>query len=395
VVSDPGGFDAGSPEDGGWADAGPADAGPVDGGSLDAGATDGGRPDGGACVDSCPVASSGITWGCEKRFMYGTNWAWRNFGGDFGGISAWGQEGVLASSAQVSAGMNQMRGAGVNVIRWWMFPRFFTDAITFGADDAPSGVGGSVTADVQEALRLAEVNDVYLMLTPFSFDSFTPTKTESGLFVRGLAPMILDAAKRQKLMNNLVKPVAQAVEASPYKRRMIAWDMINEPEWAMTGPNLYGGEAFTPQATLDQVTHAQMELFLQDMAAVLHANSSALVSIGGAAIKWPKAWSHVDVDFYQFHYYDWVYEWFPLGTATLASVGVTDKPVVMGEFPTTGLSAIPAKGLPARSVAELSADLQAAGYAGALSWDFGTGAAPWSSAAIKAFPDLHPCETKY
>jgi hypothetical protein len=189
--------------------------------------------------------------------------------------------------------------------------------------------------------------------------------------------------------------VAQAVEASPYKKRMLAWDMINEPEWAITGPDLYGGEAFTPQSNLDNVTHAQMETFLIEMAAVLRANCSALISIGGAAIKWPKAWTGVNVDFYQLHYYDWIYEYYPYGTVTLASVGLTNKPVVMGEFPNSGLSAIASKSLPARTLAQFSSDLWADGYAGAISWAFNDPAFTWTPANLKAFSDLHPCETKF
>lgn len=351
--------------------------------------------DGPSCVDNCPAPNGGVTWGCKKRFMYGTNWAWLNFGGDFGGVAAWNQVGVSGDSAQYSSGMSQMKAGGVNVIRWWMFPRFWTEAISFGSDDAPTGIGGTLVADIHKALELAEQHDLYIMLTPFSFDNFTPTTTEAGVYTRGIQPMVVDAARRQKLLQNLVVPVAKAVESSPFKKRMIAWDMINEPEWAISGANLYGSEPFTPQSGLQAVTHAQMETWLKEMANALHANSSALVTVGGAAIKWAKAWSQVNVDFYQLHYYDWVYEWYPYTTVTLASVGLTGKPVVMGEFPNQGLSAIASKGLPAVSASQLAADLWSHGYAGALSWAYNDSSFPWSSTTLQGFASQHPCETKY
>ena len=122
---------------------------------------------------------------------------------------------------------------------------------------------------------------------------------------------------------------------------------------------------------------------------------TALVSVGGAAIKWPKAWSQVGVDFYQLHYYDWVYEWFPYETVTLASVGLTSKPVVMGEFPIQGLSAIPSKSLPAVSAAQFAAGLWTAGYGGALAWAFNDSSFPWSPSALLTFASQHACETKY
>jgi hypothetical protein len=300
---------------------------------------------------------------------------------------------VSAASAQVSAEMKKMHDAGVSVIRWWMWPRFLTESITFGADDAPEGLGGSLLADVEAALALAEANDVYLMFTPFSFDNFGPTAEEGGVHSRGIKAMITDPARRKKLLDNLIRPVAAAVEKSPHRARMIAWDMINEPEWALTGPDLHGTEEFTPNTDLESVTHAEMESFLQELAATLRSSSGALVSVGGAAIKWPRAWSALGLDFYQFHYYDWVYEWYPYQTVTLASLGLTDKPVVIGEFPAQGLSA--AGGNPARSLAEYVGDLWDQGYAGALSWAYDDSAFPWSGEAHQAFAAQHSCEASY
>ena len=359
--------------------------------SPDAGAP----PDAGAaCVETCPEPN-GVAWECRTRFALGTNWAWHNFGADFGGISAWSQKGVSQDTAAFDADLAAVAAKDARVVRWWMFPRFFTDSISFGADGAPTGVGGTLVADVQKALALAEKHDVYLMLTLFSFDGFAPTKTEFGIEIPGLKPIVVDSAKRTKLFDKLIGPVADAVESSPYRRRMIAWDLINEPEWAMTGPSLYGGTAFEPNSDLEAVTHAQMETFLKELTTALRAHSSAQITIGSAAIKWGDAWTHVGVDFYQLHYYDWVYEWFPLSTATLASAGLSGKPVVMGEFPNAGLSAIPGKGLPARTASQFASDLWGAGYGGALSWAFNDSSFPWSSLDLKTFADQHPCETRF
>jgi len=340
----------------------------------------------GTCTDACP-APAGVTWQCEKRFAYGTNWAWRDFAGDFGG--GWGP-GVAADRSSFSSAMAAMKAAGVSVVRWWMFPRLVSPSIQWGADGAPSGIAGSLAADLQAALELAEQHDVYLMPTPFSFDNFRPTDGVQG---PGIRAMVVDAAKRRNLLDNLVKPVAQVVEASPYRKRVVAWDLINEPEWAVSGASLYGDEPFTPDSRCETVSHAQMEAFLADMAATLRASSTALLTVGGAAIKWGRAWTGLGLDFYQLHYYDWVYEWYPYQTVTLASVGLTDRPVVMGEFPIQGLSAV--AGRPARTAAQLSADLWSAGYAGALSWAYNDPAFPWSPSAVSAFPAQHPCETAY
>jgi hypothetical protein len=355
----------------------------------------GGADDPSCVPDACTTSGAGVTWKCEKRFMYGANWAWRSFATDFGGVSSWGLAGVDGNPAPFAEGLAQMKAAGASVIRWWMFPRLLTDTIRWDSDGAPAGIAPSLAADVQRALALAEAADVYIMLTPFSFDNFYPTTYENGVLSRSLAPMVRDGALRQKLMDNLLGPVADAVAKSPYRHRLIAWDLMNEPEWAMTGPSLTGDPEFPAQPGLDLVTHAQMETFLGEAANLLRARSGALVSVGGAAIKWAKAWTRIAVDFYQFHYYDWVYENFPYTQVTLASAGVTDKPVVMGEFPAEGISAVPSRNLPARNAAEFSADLAANGYAGALSWAFNDPSFPFDPAAMKSFADQRGCEAQY
>jgi hypothetical protein len=335
--------------------------------------------------DGCVVNGRGITWNGETRFMYGTNYAWRSFGADFGGVTSWGYAGISGNPGPFSDALRQMKAAGVSVVRWWMFPRFLTDAISWDADGGPGGISQTLVADVQKALELAAQNGVFLMLTPFSFDNFYPTKTEQGVYSRSIQPMVVNDGLRQKLMDNVLGPIADAVAQSPYRDRLIAWDVMNEPEWAITGPSLTGDPDFPAQGGLDLVTHAQMETFLGQAAQVLRSRSGSLVSVGGAAIKWAKAWSRIGLDFYQFHYYDWVYQNFPYQTVTLASVGVTDKPVVMGEFPSDGLSAI--GGLPARSAAQFSTDLLQAGYAGTLSWAFNDSAFPFDAASTKQFAD--------
>jgi hypothetical protein len=344
------------------------------------------------CIDNCPLPT-GVGWVCETRFLYGTNWAWRDFAADFGGISAWGQKGVSGDVAATDSALAAMKAAGVSVVRWWMFPRFVSDSIQWGPDGAPSGISGTLVADIQTALRLAEKNDVYVMLTPFSFDNFKPTATESGIYSRSIKPMVTDATLRQELLQNLMAPVARAVEASPYKQRMIAWDLINEPEWAMTGANLYGGEAFTPSNGCDPVSHAEMETFLNELAVVLRGNNGALRTVGSAAIKWASAWTHIQMEFYQLHYYEWIYEWYPYQTHTLSSVGLTDKPVVMGEFPLAGLSAINTS--PARTAFEFVSDLWNQGYAGAMAWAYNDSAFPWDPAAVSTFQQQHACQTTY
>ncbi len=336
------------------------------------------------CNDNCPYPD-GVEWVCKLRFMYGINYAWHHFAGDFGGISQWNQQGVSGNPA-VETDLADLAENGVNAIRWWLWPDFRGDGVTFDDDDNPTGLGQSVPDDLAAALELADRYDLYLMLTLFSFDNFRPARDEAGIFVRGITSMVLDDTKRQMLMDNVVAPFARQVAESPYAQRVIAWDVINEPEWAISGAGLYGDDQpFDPMTELDTVSHEQMETFVRDVITALRSESDALISVGGAAIKWRHAWSNVDTDFHQFHIYDWVDQYWPY-TNSPSFYEVDDKPVVMGEFPGSGLS-----GATYLTVVE---SWFGNGYAGALGWAY-TDGMRGNLTEVKRFADSHACQTQY
>ncbi len=337
-------------------------------------------------VDSCPVAG-GVTWQCKKRFMHGVNYAWRNFGADFGGLAAWGINGV-AKTPVIDTEFADIKAQGGNVIRWWVMPNFRSDGIVFDSNDKPVRLGGTFIDDLNAALALAEKHNVYLMLNLFSFDNFNPTTTSSGVRIRGLQPIVLDAIKRQALLENVIRPMAKAVQASPYRKRMMAWDVINEPEWAIIGGSKYGDQDFNCNSSLQCLTHDQMESFLRDVTAVLRSESGGLVTVGGAAIKWAKAWSQLNLDFYQFHTYDWVNEWYPYSNSP-AFYGITDKPVVMGEYPLTGLKGVP---VPTMLTSWLKNN-----YGGALGWAMTDAPFNWAGTKtnILNFAQQNSCVSQY
>lgn len=367
---------------------GPEDAASstTDDGSACAATPAGCGADGGSasCQDACPK-QGGVDALCRLRFMYGVNYAWHNFGSDFGGNKAWNQPGVSAEP-KVDSELFALASHGASVVRWWVFPDFRGDGVTFDAQDRPTGLGGTALADVARALELAAQHDLYLMLTLFSFDNFRPTTDMSGVRARGIQPIVTDDTLRASLMEQVVRPFARAVSLSPHHDRLIAWDVINEPEWAVSGASLYGGDpSFDPNPDLQSISHARMETFIADVIKVLRDESSALISVGAAAIKWKNAWSHADVDFYQFHIYDWVDMSWPYDRAP-AQYGLSDRPWVMGEFPLKGLSRAP--------YATLLDSWYGNGYGGALAWSYSDGMGG-DLKDVQKFAARHPCETKY
>ena len=343
------------------------------------------------CSSSCDFAG-GIAVGCATRFQYGINFAWDQFAGDFGGISAFGAPGV-SRNGRVACELADMRAHGVDTIRWWVWPDFRGDGVALATDGTPLGLGGTTLADIDRALALAAETGIHIQFCMFSFDNFKPDRMLSnGRFIRGIRSIVLDDAKRAALMATAVRPFVRAVSASPHAARAVAWDIINEPEWAISGSDAYGDVAFTPQTTLETVTHTEMETFVRDTIAAIRAESNLPVTVGSAAAKWPRAWSGVDVDFYSIHIYDWVNMHWPY-SASAIELGIMGKPVVMGEFPVNGLTGIP--------YSQMLESWYGNGYAGALGWAVNGGgsnpALSWSmgKAAVKTFADAKGCATTY
>jgi hypothetical protein len=320
--------------------------------------------------------------------MYGVNLPWARFGSDFGGDASASRG--ISSNTSIAGTLQTFATSGVNVVRWWVWPNFTGSGVAFDANGMPTGLGGTALADLEAALSLADQSNLYLELTLFSFDSFSSTNPQN------LAGIITDATRRAALVNNVIRPFARAAAQSSFSNRLMVWDLINEPEWAITGPSLYGGDpAFEPTVGLSTVSHGQMETFLGEVIAGLRAESRALVTVGAAAMKWKSAWLHLDLDYREFHIYDWVNAYWPYSRSP-AEYGITDKPVVMGEFPPGGLN----QGT--ISYATLLDSWFTNGYAGALAWrqtrattsdPLGLLVPNWTT--IKAFADAHPCETRY
>jgi hypothetical protein len=65
------------------------------------------------------------------------------------------------------------------------------------------------------------------MLTLFSFDGFKSDVPNANMSV-----FATDATRRAALVTNVIRPFARAAQASSHAKRLIAWDLINEPEWS-------------------------------------------------------------------------------------------------------------------------------------------------------------------
>ncbi len=307
-------------------------------------------------------------------FFYGINYAWHHFGGDFGGIAAWGQQGVSANREVYREELHRMRSHGARAVRWWMLPELRGEGVILDALGDVMGLGPHTLLDVEAALQIADEVDMDVMFTQFSFDNFRRTRlAEPAVTITGLAPLVIEASRRKQLIETVVRPLARAIAQSACAARMVSWDVMNEPEWALKpGPGVNGDPSFRTGTNVDDpVTHAQMSVFLADVISVLRDETPGVpISVGSAATVWSHAWRSLDTDYHQFHIYDWVDAECVEGVCgrpfaydkSPAALGLDDKPLVVGEFWMHGLQRT--------SHEDLVITWRRLGYAGAMSWSF-------------------------
>jgi hypothetical protein len=360
-----------------------------DAGSAGAGS---GAVDCSAAADECPFAN-GLSHACKKRFALGVNYAWHHFGGDFGGVPAWSLKGVSEIPDEYDAELATMRANGVSVVRWWMFPDFRGAGVEFDADNNPTGLSATAVADIEMALELAEKNDLNLVLTIFSFDNFRKDATSAGVLVRGMSPMVSSATRRAKLVENVVRPVARAVANSEHASRLLGWDLMNEPEWAIAATGRVEQDFGDNAADITAVTLDDMKsLFAEGLAVLKEETPQALRSIGWAAAKWSWAFQDVDVDFHQPHIYGWVNDYWPY-TQTPAQLGYGAKPTVMGEV---HLLPMPfADSGEQDTLQEVLESWYSNGYAGAWPWQYIETDYAANLGEIDTFAKTHACETTF
>lgn len=193
------------------------------------------------------------SWIDDGKFIAGIHYPDLRYGGDFGGIAEWNQVGVaLAKETHRTNFVDIKTTSGAQVVCWWVFSDFRGDGVHFDSEGTPTGLGGTVADDISAALDLAEEEDMYIIFSIFSNNGFYPDVDNfEGVEILGMHNIAVDDTKRQALMNTVVAPLAALVESHEYSDRMIAWNIMEQPEWAVTGQGAVEDEAFDPDLNLE------------------------------------------------------------------------------------------------------------------------------------------------
>ncbi len=278
-------------------------------------------------------------------FIVGANLPWWTYGRDFG-ANAWAPQGglsQLASAQELEDAFSRLAAEGLRWVRWFVLCDGRA-GIEWDSGGAPIGLDRFVLSDLALALGLAERHGLKLVLTLFDFLWFSPASWTDGVQLGGRSKVAADETLRQRLLDSVVEPVLAELGRSP---AVIAWDVVNEPEWATRSFRRKSGA----------IGREDMRAFIRTVVERIHARTIHQATVGLASAKGLRLVRGLDLDLYQVHWYDQLEPDSPLDRPVSALA--LDRPVLLGEFPTRGS---------ARSAVSILEAAQASGYAGALAW---------------------------
>lgn len=263
----------------------------------------------------------------KEIWMNGVNTPWKD----------WDEFGKCFDKEYWSQHYKELKEAGINSSRVWI-----TCSGDVGIEIDENGFVKGATQkhwqDVEALFEIAEANGIYVMATLMSFDHF---KDENANHKRYRA-MIQNEEAIQSYIDNYVIPFCEK-----FGKYNSLWsiDMCNEPDWILENPQCGG------------LDWKYMDMFFSRVAAAIHEHSDVLVTLGIAIVKYnseayqgdhgsdaclQKAYANKNayLDFYSTHYYEWMAPSFgiPFDKTPEEFKLVTDKPVLIGEFPAHGLS---------------------------------------------------------
>jgi hypothetical protein len=279
-------------------------------------------------------------------FLSGVNLPWLDYGGDFG-ANAWQPGGGLAlpeRRERLRPVLARLAAAGISCVRWFWLCDGRAGVRALGNE--PLGLDECALRDLESSLDLLGEHGLRVMPVLLDFHWFRRRKTVGGVNLRGRGGMVADAAHRARLLERVFGPILERFGSSD---AIVAWDLMNEPEWATRGAGARKGASSVDQAT--------MRAFLGGLVDSAHRAARQPVTVGLASAKGLPLVRGLGLDFYQVHWYDSVgREQAP--DRPVSRLGL-DRPVLLGEFPTRGS---------AFTAFELLQAARQGGYAGAFAW---------------------------
>jgi len=287
----------------------------------------------------------------KADFVVGVNYPWRHYGQDFG-TSAWGHRGFSSAPLEVQADFERIRSAfepwPTVVVRVFIFadgrcsPEFGDSGEVVGFDDF-------FYPDFDAMLEAATRSDVRLIPALLDFHWCYPAGEVNGVKIAGRSNVICDPELRASFLERALTPLLERYDAHP---SIFAWEVINEPEWALK-------LGLLRRWSKAKVDPAHVRVFIRECAELIHRKTAQRVTVGSARPNWVRLWTDAGLDFHQCH---WYLGWLRMILTRLrGSPARQEAGCLIGEAPSAGARTSPI---------EYLRKAQAQGYTGLLFWSF-------------------------
>ena len=219
----------------------------------------------------------------SDRFVVGANLPWVGYGTDIG-ASAWFPDGGLSCRPAALDLLERTFAAlardGVSTVRTFLL----CDArsgVRFDNAGTPLGLDEAVFPDLDALVAVARRHGIRLMPVLLDFHFCKRRRVVKGVQLGGHVRVLADPGARSALVDLVIRPI---VERYRDEEAVIAWDVMNEPEWCpRTGP---------------------VREFLRLAVACVRESASQPVTIGCAGMKGLDLVRPLGLDFYQVHWYE-------------------------------------------------------------------------------------------
>lgn len=294
--------------------------------------------------------------------IFGINYPWTmfegraNYGCDFG-TNIWNSHnGVSQHADEVRADFAAMAGSGLEVARWFVF----TDGrggIAWTADGELTGLADGFVDDMDAAIECASGAGMRLCLVLLDY---------LWMHDAGRCRYLTTDDGRSAFLDRLIDPVLER-----YGSAVHSFDVINEPDWVTDG--------LEPNRAHPPIPFEELRRFIRGTADRVHAQSPALVTVGGGRVKFAAEWDRpgLGLDFVQVHSYPDVR--YPERDEALfgrsADSFRLNKPLLIGEHPSNPRVHPDDHLSPAYTLEDYLALARDGGYLGAWPWSFTGGGA--------------------
>ena len=278
------------------------------------------------------------------RFVIGVNLPWITYGADVG-ASRWFPDGGLsqqpAALDRLDRVLSTIAADGIRIVRTFLL----CDArsgVLFDRAGVPTRLDDAVLLDIDALLATARRHGIGVMPVLLDFHFCGEPAIVEGVQLGGHSAVVATPDAREAFVHRIL---ASTVERYRNDATIVAWDVMNEPEWCLPG-GLFDRTA---------VPFDALQRFLGDCVAYIQRTASQPVTIGCAGTWRLDLVRPLGLDFYQVHWYE-RFGWSAL-TRPVAELGLDDRPVILGEF--AGRSA---------RIGDVLDEARRAGYEGALVW---------------------------